>query len=100
MAVARRSRTPLRRGRSRLSKIARAEVALEDGGIERPPRRLLDELAGGEEGGLGVDVDAEPGEERREIAARDAREDGGIGALRRVEELGGDHRPQRVGREI
>src|SRR5579885_1902845 len=67
---------------------------------ERTPRCLGYDLRGGIARALGVDVLAEPGEERYEIALRDAREDARIGALCRVEELRRGHRAQGVGREI
>ena len=50
-------------------------MLLVDRCIELPSGRLLDELTGREERALAVNVLAQPGEERGEIAALDAGQD-------------------------
>src|ERR1700686_1187111 len=80
--------------------VARLEMAPVDMRLERPAGRLLDDLRCREARALAVHIGAQPGQQRREIAAGDAGQDGGIGALGRVEELCRGHGAQGVGRKI
>ena len=76
-------------------KVARAQMAARRWrrrAARRSPAAMIS--ARGEARALGVDVGAQPGEQRREIAARDAGAIAGVGALGRGEELRRGHRAQ------
>src|ERR1700688_1617590 len=70
------------RVRGALGDVSGVQMAGEDGRSEGFAARLKDDLGGGKPRPLAVDVRSEPGEERRELAARDAGPDRRVGALR------------------
>src|SRR6185312_17198923 len=82
------------------TQIPRLQVPLEHLRIERAPRCASQQVAAGEAGAVAVHVLPQPGEKRREVAPADGLRDLRLGAAGGVEELGGGHGAQRIGREV
>src|SRR5690554_8223847 len=68
--------------------------------VQRLAGRLLDQLNRALARRLRVDIRAEPGAQRSEVALADARGDGGILRAGGGVELGGGHRAQGIGGEV